>query len=44
MKQNTCPVNDLYNDVAQTVESGRLEIPRCRRLAEEARDLLRDIA
>ncbi|MFH1982650.1 MAG: FAD-dependent oxidoreductase [Pseudomonadota bacterium] len=44
MKKNTCPVNDLYNDVAQTVESGRLAVPRCRRLAEEVRDLLRDIA
>ncbi len=44
MTPRSCPVNDLYNDVFQAIEDDRLVVPRCRRLAEEIRDLLRDIA
>ena len=44
MPETVCPVNSAIAEFKQTIESGQLSHPRCRRIAEDILQLLVDIA
>ncbi|NNG01698.1 MAG: FAD-dependent oxidoreductase [Desulfobacteraceae bacterium] len=44
MSELKCPVSVLIRDIRTTIESGELNVPRSRRIAEEIQELLGDIA
>ena len=44
MSKTSCPVNNTVLQLEETIASGRLKDPKCRRIAEELLELLDDIA
>jgi NADPH-dependent glutamate synthase beta subunit-like oxidoreductase len=44
MPETVCPINSAIAEFKQTIESGQLSHPRCRRIAEDILQLLVDIA